>query len=308
MKKLIIIMLVLISCTSFAQQDPVFTHYMFNKLAVNPGYTGSRDVLATDLLYRKQWVNINGSPQTFSFTGHSPVKNKHLGLGIYAYRDAIGPSIDQGAMASFAYKVLFPKSKLAFGINAGFKNYYIDRSKLNPKDVNDLSIQNQMENKFVFDVDFGVYYYAKNYFSGISTKHLLQNKMDINTLKDGTSSFTKSVRHYYFMSGFVYPVSREVTFRPSFLVKYVQHAPLQADVNLSLLLNNLIWFGLSYRTDKALSLLLDFNLTKQLHLGYSYDIWFNQLLGYNKGSHEIRIGYDFNLYKIRNRMLSPRYF
>jgi hypothetical protein len=50
----------------------------------------------------------------------------------------------------------------------------------------------------------------------------------------------------------------------------------------------------------------ELNITENLRIGYSYDIWFNELQAYNKGSHEIRLGFDLGVFD--KRMLNPRYF
>ena len=63
MKK--ISLFVSIACVSFsmqAQQDPMFTHYMYNTLSVNPGYAGSREALTITGLHRSQWTNFKGAP------------------------------------------------------------------------------------------------------------------------------------------------------------------------------------------------------------------------------------------------------
>jgi hypothetical protein len=99
-------LLIIHSVSVTAQQDPLLSHYLFNKLDVNPGYAGSREALCADILYRYQWVNIDGSPRTFSASLHSPLRNDHIGLGLNIYQDVTGPDISQGALATFAYRIL----------------------------------------------------------------------------------------------------------------------------------------------------------------------------------------------------------
>ena len=308
MKKILGFILLMISTIGFAQQDPLFTHYMFNKLALNPAYAGSRGVLSMDMIDRYQWVGIEGAPRTFSFGIHAPLRNEHIGLGLYAYRDALGPTVDQGVLASYAYRILFPNGSLAFGLQFGINYKDIDWSKLNPSDNNDLLLTNQVRNKIVPDADFGIYYYSDYFYAGISSKHLLENEMVVTTSKDnGTTNFTKLLRHFYGTIGGVVFLSDQVAFRPSCLVKYVQNAPVQADLNASFLIYNVLTLGASYRTAQALALLCEVNITKNLSIGYSYDIWFNALKSFNNGSHEIRLSYDFDIFD-KMRMLTPRYF
>jgi type IX secretion system PorP/SprF family membrane protein len=307
-KKKIILYFLLTASVSYAQQDPLFTQYIYNKLAFNPGYAGSASQFSMDLLSRFQWTGIQGAPRTISFTTHTPLRNQHIGLGFYTYRDELGPSVDYGAMAAFSYRIIFPTSKLCFGIQAGFKYMDIDWGLLNPKDPGDVLLTNQVTNRAVPDMDFGIYYYGSHFYIGLSAKHLLQNQIIVSSAApDDKTSFTKLLRNFYGMAGGAVPLSDNLVFMPSILIKYVQNAPVQADINTCFLINNVLTLGATYRTGNALGLLIEVNIAKGLSIGYSYDIWFNTLKAYNAGSHEIRIGYEFDLFN-RNRMLTPRYF
>ena len=306
MKKLLIVLLILISGKLFAQQDPLFSQYMFNKLAVNPGYAGSREALSGEVINRWQWVGINGAPVTLSASIHSPLRNPHLGVGLTYYNDHLGPTTYQGALASFAYRIIFPKGKLSFGIQAGMKYSGIDWNdpNLDPYSGSDPLLNAQVKNKVVPDANFGIYYYSENFYFGLSSKQLLQNQTAV-VVVDGKNQFTKLLRHFYGIAGVAFPVSDNLVFRPSLLVKYVTHAPPQLDLNLSFLIGSSFWLGASYRTEKAVSLMTEIRVTPTVRIGYSYDIWLNELRAYNKGSHELRIGFDIVR---KSRMITPRYF
>ena len=72
-----------------AQQDPMYTHYMYNTLMINPAYAGSREALTATLLHRSQWVDFKGAPLVQSLTMHMPLKNKHLGVGLSVLNDKL---------------------------------------------------------------------------------------------------------------------------------------------------------------------------------------------------------------------------
>ncbi len=42
-----------------AQQDPYYSHFMFNKLAYNPATAGSKDAICANLLAHTQWVGLS---------------------------------------------------------------------------------------------------------------------------------------------------------------------------------------------------------------------------------------------------------
>jgi type IX secretion system PorP/SprF family membrane protein len=305
MKQLFISLLLLTASTLFAQQDPMFSQYMFNKLAVNPGYAGSREILTADLLYRNQWVNIDGAPKTISASLHAPLNNPHLALGAHLINDRLGAMSNTSAMATFAYRILFPKGKLSFGIQAGVKSNGIVWNEINAQNSDDPFLLNRAENKVVPDANFGIYYYSKNFFAGLSSHQLLQNQTLSVSDSEGNTQVSKLLTHFYGMTGAIVPISDNVIFRPSLLVKYVKNSPPQLDLNASFLFADKLWLGVSYRTEKAISIISEINIKQNIRVGYSYDIWLNELKAYNKGSHEIRLSFDINVAK---RILTPRYF
>ena len=79
--------------TSFAQQDPQYTQYMYNTMSVNPAYAGQREVLSVTGLHRTQWVGIDGAPQTQTLGIHAPLRNDKIGLGLSIVNDALGLSL-----------------------------------------------------------------------------------------------------------------------------------------------------------------------------------------------------------------------
>jgi len=292
----------------FSQQDPLFTQYMYTKLEFNPATAGDRNALAADLLTRFQWTGVEGAPQTTCVTLSSPLPNPHIALGFYAYRDALGPSVDYNIMASFAYRVLFPASRLSFGISAGIKHLDINWNLLNPKDPGDPELSPDVSNRVVPDVDFGIWYQHPVWYAGISARHLLQNQMVISsTTPTGETAFTRLLRNYYGIAGGRIRLSEQFDLMPSLLVKYIQDAPVQADISVRVLFREILLLGVSYRTEKSIGLLIVVTVGKGFSLGYSYDIWLNVLRSYNRGSHEIRLSYEIDLIN-RNRMLTPRYF
>jgi type IX secretion system PorP/SprF family membrane protein len=304
MKKIILIALLLSAGTAFAQQDALFSQYMFNKLIINPAYAGSRKVMTFDLVDRYQWAGIEGAPRTLTFSGHSPLRNPHVGLGFYVYSDNVGPSSDQGFMGTYAYRIMMAKGTLAFGLQVGFSHISIDWYKLKVEDP-DINLQGQGRNKFTPDASFGMFYTTNRFYGGVSSTRLLQNEFG-TTLKNGVSTYSKLMRHFYAMAGYAFPVSENIVFRPSTLIKYVSDAPVQIDLDASFLFHNIFWIGAGYRSGETVILLTEFNIGQNLRIGYSYDIWLNALMRSITGAHEIHIGYDINL--LKGRMYVPRYF
>lgn len=293
---------------AFAQQDPLLTQYMYVKLQFNPAYAGGLDIFSADLLTRFQWTGVEGAPRTVSLTAHTPLRDPHIGLGGYFYRDALGPSLDYNIMASFAYRILFPQSTLSFGVSAGIKYLDIDWNSLHPRDAWDPLLADEATDRLVPDVDFGVYYSHPRFFAGLSARHLLQSRVVVSSAApDDKVSFTRLLTNMYGMAGGSFMVAGQIEFLPSVLIKYVANAPLQADIDARFVILKVLTLGAVYRTTKALGLMTGVDVGKGFSVGYSYDIWFNELRTYNGGSHELRVSWGADLFK-RTRMLTPRYF
>jgi type IX secretion system PorP/SprF family membrane protein len=312
MKKIMLAFLLFCNLPAFAQQDPLFTQYMFNKLLINPAYAGSKELFTIDILNRTQWVNIDGAPETFTISAHTAMRNKKVGLGLYLFRDILGPTNNKGIMGTYAYRIFFSQSSLAFGLQFGIKYFDFNWSEMNLKNP-DYVFDPQDVRRVTPDANFGIYYQSNRIYIGISSKQLLQNKYGF-AQKDGKSSFNKLTRHFYMMGGYALPLDDKIVFRPSIMAKYTPNAPLQIDLNANVLFSNVFWVGASFRTGgtktfltgNAITFLTEFKIADFLKLGYSFDLSLNELQPFNYGSHEIRLGFEFPLFE--SRMRTPRYF
>ncbi len=74
---------------STAQQDPMFSQYMNNILAVNPAYAGSKNLVSAQAMTRNQWVAFDGAPVTQTFSLHAPITKYRMGLGISLLKNLI---------------------------------------------------------------------------------------------------------------------------------------------------------------------------------------------------------------------------
>lgn len=291
----------LIGFVNFAQQDAQFTQYMYNTININPAYAGSRGVLSIFGLHRNQWVGIDGAPTTNSFSINSPV-GKNLGLGISAINDIIGPTANNTIAADLSYSINTSSNyKLSFGIKITEKMFNLDVSKLNPMHQNDPKLQN-IKNEFNTNFGGGLYLHSqKNYF-GFSIPNLIQNKI----YNPNEIAFYNEKVNFYFISGTVFEINPNIKFKPAFLAKFTEGAPLQLDISGNFLFDQKFVLGTAYRWNAAVSAMVGFQVSENLFLGYGYDKETTRLSHYNSGSHEIFL--RFELKKSYNRIITPRFF
>ena len=309
MKRLFItIIIVASSLIGFAQQDAMFTHYMYNTMAINPAYAGSRNTLSVTALHRSQWIGFAGAPTTQTLTIHSPIIQENIGLGASVINDKIGPVNMTSLSADFSYKIkLGKKANFAFGIKAALAMLNGNINSLEVADADDEIFVQNINARMMPNFGFGMYYYTDKYYVGLSTPKLLENSFVKEEIMTGTK-VGGEIRHYFFIAGAIFDINNSLKVKPSTFVKYTGNAPLEADITANFIYNDKVSAGLMFRTGDAVGLLLGMNLSKKLLVGYSFDWSYSiNTITYNKGSHEIMLQYDFSLLP-KTKVMSPRYF
>jgi type IX secretion system PorP/SprF family membrane protein len=306
--KIKILILLLVSGFSYAQQDSQFTQYMYNTISINPAYAGSRETLSIFALHRSQWVGLDGAPQTNNVSVNTPIKNTNVGIGVSIINDKIGPSDENNIAVDFSYTV--PTSdnfKLSFGLKASANLLNIDFNKLNQQDGGDANFSANIDNKFSPNIGLGFYLHSEDTYVGLSMPYLLQTKHYERYSNTGSSSnLAKQDIAYYLTAGHVFELSDNLKFKPSVLAKLVQGAPFGLDFSGNFMINEKFVAGASYRLNAAVSGMVGFQATESWFIGYGYDFDTTGLSNYNSGSHELFLRFEmFNRY---TTLLSPRFF
>jgi type IX secretion system PorP/SprF family membrane protein len=307
MKRIIIILVMLILGVqnSKAQQMPQFTQYMYNTIAINPAYAGSREVLSIVAMGRNQWTGFNGGPQTQTLSIHSPLRNEKIGLGLSLINDKAGYEDFTYVYGNFSYTIdLGERTKLAFGIDAGATSYKISDELYNGVVTGNDPYFNERLDRWNPNFGAGLLFHSDKWFAGFSIPRMINN--------DGNSeSEYKSLEqiHYFLIAGYVFDLSKSVKFKPSILAKYTDDAPASIDFTANFLFNEKFWLGASYRSNGkqgAFGALVDFQVTQQFRVGYTYELPTGEIRPYTSGSQEILLMYEFKFTK--KNLKSPRYF
>ncbi len=302
MKTRFYILLMLMSLTTWAQQEPQYTQYMYNMSVVNPAYViDEPGLVALGSLYRTQWIGLSGAPTTANIFAHIPLNNE-VEISINYLNDKIGSTVNitQNVFnLDAAYKMKLNETlKLSFGLKAGFTN--LSFNYLN-SDTPDPSLENT--NKTVIDMGAGLFLFERNYYVGLSSPNLIPNKIVINTEND-----YKNTPHLFLIAGYVFDLNYSFKLKPSIVVKEVFGAPLSYDVSLNALYLNRFELGVSYRNQDAYAGLLGIQATPSLKLGYAYDYNTSDLGNFNTGSHEFVLLYKFDILGWQKNYSSPRFY
>lgn len=308
MKRLIIILIVMMFAgIEFvqAQQLPQFTQYMYNTIAVNPAYAGSRQALSIVGLNRNQWAGFDGGPQTQTLSIHSPLRNEKVGLGLSLINDKTGFENFTYVYGDFSYTInVSDETKLSFGLKAGMTYYKLSNDLYNASEVTQDRYFDERLDRWNANVGTGFLLHTNKWYFGMSVPKL------INQDRNNKTEYAALEKvHLYTLGGYVFDLSESLKFKPSFMVKYTEAAPLSTDLTANFLFNEKFWLGGSYRFSGAqrdLGAIVDFQVSDQLRVGYTYEIPTGEIRPYTTGSHEILLMYEFRFMKKSQK--SPRYF
>jgi len=280
-----------------AQQDPEYSQYMFNTLAINPGYAGSNGVICATAISRQQWIGFDGAPSTTIFHADAAVKPFGIpsGVGLALLNDQAGFEKNLSITGTYAYQKEMGFGKLGIGLSIGMLNKALDPSwKIPTSDYHtpasgDPLIPENKESFIALDIGFGVYYRSEDFYVGISTTHLNQPVI----------KYTKGqpfvARHYYILAGYNFQLANPIfEILPSVLVNSDGKAS-QITMNVNVLYNKKVWGGISYRAGDAFIGMIGMELFNEIRVGYSYDFTTSDLRKNTGGTHELMIKYCFNM-------------
>ena len=300
---LTLILAFMVSGVTFGQQLPQFSQYIFNGLHINPAYAGYKGEPYIQSTYRSQWANFPGAPETFTVTADLSANEGTMGFGFSLMSDNLGPAKTTGGLLTYAYRIQTgTKSFLGLGVSAGFSQYSIDGSMFDPNDFLDSQIPEGRINLLTPNLNTGLFFHNDKFYAGFSVYNLVGK----NALQKEDVALAYHDFHYYLMAGYLFDLTDNVKFQPSFLIKEVKGAPTSYDINAMFLFMERLWVGGSYRSNmkiwndnlieglsnrNAVAAIIEIFPTDRLRLGYAYDHNLNVLNAYRNNSHELSVGF-----------------
>lgn len=285
----------LISSGVFAQQDPLFTQYMFNNLYMTPAFAGVDGVTRITAFHRSQWLGYQssfgdgGAPTTQLVSFNTPIYRLRSGFGAYVMNDNLGPQNNLEAQAMYAYHLGIKETKLSFGIKVGMYSQSIDWDKYRAIHPDDPLLKSGKDSQIRPDLGVGLFYRAEKYYVGMGFNHLLRSEFDF-----GADSARQALEnHINFTGGYFYEVSFDL--RIQFTVA------VRSDLNKTQFdfagigyYKDTMWVGLAFRQGEAGSLLLGYSLLKDksLKLGTGIDFIVKDRDAKENFSLEVMLSYD----------------
>lgn len=317
MKKLLSILMIVLSSEYAWAQDPEFSQYYTAPLYLNPAFTGTASDHRFIANHRNQWPNITNGYVTYAFSYDYNLENLNSGIGALIVVDKAGTAGLKSTAFNFQYAYrmhLADKWVFSSGLNFGVASRNIDFNKLIFSDQLDLDSDgnlppspeyNNINSTTYFDFGVGGLLYSRKIWFGFSASHL--NEPNRSLMDEDASIPIKTTLH----GGIRIPLyhglmkrDRVAAIAPSFVYKH-QGRFDQLDIGTYFLYEPIV-IGLWYRgipivqnvkdniSQDAVVVILGFQLTK-VELSYSYDLTVSELGPIAGGAHEISVKYNLNI-------------
>jgi len=316
MKKRLLV-LSLIACAiggnAVAQQDRLITHFMYDKMSVNPGVTGLgvKNGLCGTSIYRNQWDKVNGAPNSAVLNVEANLEQYRIpvisngGLGISFYHDAIAFTRQNTAVFNYSYHIPTSAGILGVGVGVGVTNLGMNPEWLPPTGLPDNSLPLAFS-ETKLDMNFGLYFKGNDFYAGLSSTHL--PAPDFNDEKPlGISPVgLNTSRHYYAMGGYTFRnVIQGDDVEANVIVK-TDMILTSFDVNGRYIWQNKLYGGVTYRLSDAVGIMVGANIFQltdspraarlpSLTVGYSYDVSIHKMSNISTGSHEMFVKFCYFL-------------
>lgn len=290
-----------------AQQDPLFTQYAFNQLALNPGVAGTHNDLSFTAMSRIQWSDVAGAPETHIFAAHMPIYKGQMGLGMTFFSDEVGVSKQNEWGISYAYHLRFDNSTLSFGARGTLSTFRADFTDVNLGNIADPRFSQNSFNDLGANFGAGAYYYSDKYYVGLSVPNLTrntytsENNSDLNFVRD---------RVFYLLAGYVFDLSTDFKLKPYTNIRMPEGAPIQMDINASIIYQDQVYLGIGLRPNTSVSAMFEWQI-KNFRFGYAADFLNNDTTNFGRAANEFMLNYIIPKSKGRTskfRTGSPRYF
>ena len=275
--------------STFAQQTPIYSQFFLNPYVYNPAYAGQNNRSVAFLNYRKQWIGIDGAPETGTLSFHTPAK-RNIALGGMVYYDTRSLLKSTAVSLSFTYKAFLGERQfLSFGLSGGVSMNNIQLDNINdPSILSDPALFDLVDNNLSPNASFGIRYHHKGLDFGFSLPSLF--KRDVVGVEQFATVTLDPIKNYTIMASRKFNLGTgNVVLEPHILYRVTETLPNQWEALAVVHLRDLIWLGGSYRQEYGATALMGLNIGEMLSVGYAYEFANTLVDGIPDGTHEVQL-------------------
>ena len=284
---------------SLAQQLPQFTSYQLSPFLYNPAFAGVDGTTQLNAVIRNQWSGVREAPQTDVISGYGLLRNEKMGLGATAFKDVAGADSRRGITLSYAYHLRVKNDmSLSLGLSAGFLQYRLDHTIINPYDDGDPVFNSPVLSSVVPTATFGAYLYADNFYASVALPQLLSSTFTVKDEYNDNSLIEGGLTNHIFVSGgYIKDINDAFTMEPSLLLMLSSPAPASVELMTKLTYKDLLWTALSYRFNDAVCMYIGVDIDERFYVAYAHDFVASELSTVTSGTNEFKLGFRFNKVK-----------
>lgn len=281
---------------SLAQQLPQFTSYQLSPFLYNPAFAGVDGTTQLNAVIRNQWSGVREAPQTDVISGYGLLRNEKMGLGATAFKDVAGADSRRGITLSYAYHLRVKNDmSLSLGLSAGFLQYRLDHTIINPYDDGDPVFNSPVLSSVVPTATFGAYLYADNFYASVALPQLLSSTFTVKDEYNDNSLIQGGLTNHIFVGGgYIKDINDAFTIEPSLLLMLSSPAPASVELMTKLTYKNLLWTALSYRFNDAACMYIGIDIDERFYVAYAHDFVTSELSTVTSGTNEFKLGFRFN--------------
>ena len=276
--------------------------YFAEPVLINPALCGADYVSKVTLAYNRQWINIPQAPASFfvsgelrlgkfdfydpkMFVNHSKFKSlERVGVGAGLYSDVNGPFQELDLLLTYSYHLaLNENTGLSFGITGKVGHFGVNRSELDPRDVDDPVID--FENHTTVNTNAGAYLHAPQYFAGFSVTDIFRTKAE-NMVYPGSS------QGFYVMGGYRFKnQNTSMILEPSVTWKYYPEnkTMVRLDYHAKLYFSKYGWAGFSYIDGDQFEFIAAVRILRSYYIAYRFVSVQRGLNDFTKNDHGIML-------------------
>jgi len=273
-KILILLMLFALFNKVNAQQASLSTQYDMVSSIQNPAYNGIHQSLRIDAISRVQWASFPGTPRYTCLGVQTPFSKdfafganfQSLKVGSFKVASPLNMNVFCGDIAY--HKQIAKNVNVGVGLRLGLFSFNMQLSRLIADNPDDIAIGGNDYNINTPVIGGGIIIYGKDYYiGGAMPQYALINDQILNNVNIGYNA-----RSFYLLNGgYIFHVNNVWNIKTTFQTRYYKGLPVQADINLYVINNELFSLGYGYRTLGSHAILSSIKVNDFFKVVYSFE-------------------------------------
>lgn len=277
--------------TVSAQQTPYLGLYYQNSFVLNPAAAGIGQTPMLSTHYRKQWIGIEGAPETQAATLDWGIENQPMGLGFAVVRDVSNVVNRLSLNAAYAYHLkVNDKHLIDMGVSAGAVQNSLLLSNVQA-DLSDPVLYGSNTSATRFDASAGVLYRFNNMIEvGFVAQQLFQPNYVYDDPINQESLYYKLIQHYVGTVAYRYAFKNiPLGLKPLVMLRSPKGQPFQFEAGLAADYDNRYFAAINYRNGIGYAFSGGIKLLERYNVGYLYELPSTELASESGGSHEFML-------------------